>query len=262
MKGAFSPKTAFRTDRRSGLMWRCLRTADGSRVVRLARGRLANWDAEALAVSAGPYLEGMSRASLWRKGRLNADDVHTAGGQSLASAATQLSASIGRPLEFGTAVASDAGCALTARWVVHCVAPDARMAHHEAGAVLQRTFSAAFATASAIGARSLALPAIGSDGMQGFAPGTSGEAAFCAAAEWLRDGSCGTSALSRLRRIDLVVDSDVVWASWHALAEHHLGLPDPGDVSGDGMRLTSWSWARGMRVYKPRPASPRRAVVL
>ena len=216
-------------------------------------------------MSANPYLEGVSRASHWRfAGRLNADGaVREAGGRTLERAAARLSAAIGRPLKVGTAVASDAGRSLQARWVVHCIAPDALVppedaytapgmyhmdcaAYEEhAAALLQRTIAAAIATASATGARSLALPAIGC-GIRGFDPESAGAAAFSAAAQWLRDGN--TTSSSRLRRIDFVVYSDAVWARWPAAAEYYLGSPDPGETRGADMH--SWSWIRGMPVYK------------
>ena len=42
--------------------------------------------------------------------------------------------------------------------------------------------------------------------------------------------------------------SDAVWARWPAAAEYYLGSPDPGETRGADMH--SWSWIRGMPVYK------------
>lgn len=58
-------------------------------------------------------------------GRTNADGaVRAVGGASLLAATSQLRGSRSLPLSPGSAVVSEAGDALRARWVVHCVAPD------------------------------------------------------------------------------------------------------------------------------------------
>jgi O-acetyl-ADP-ribose deacetylase (regulator of RNase III) len=66
----------------------------GPRVVRLMRGDIARCEAEAIAVSANPYLEGTLRSNYWRfSGRRNADGaVRLAGGRSLADATARVSA--------------------------------------------------------------------------------------------------------------------------------------------------------------------------
>ena len=66
----------------------------GPRVVRLLRGDIARCEADAIAVSANPYLEGTVRSNYWRfSGRRNADGaVRLAGGRSLADATAKVSA--------------------------------------------------------------------------------------------------------------------------------------------------------------------------
>ena len=58
------------------------------------RGDIARCDAEAIAVSANPHLEGTLRSNYWRfSGRSNADGaVRLAGGRSLADATAKVSA--------------------------------------------------------------------------------------------------------------------------------------------------------------------------
>ena len=67
----------------------------GPRVVRLLRGDIARSEADAIAVSANPNLEGTLRSNYWRfSGRRNADGaVRVAGGRSLADATAKVSAS-------------------------------------------------------------------------------------------------------------------------------------------------------------------------
>ena len=73
----------------------------GPRVVRLLRGDIASYQAEAIAVSANPHLEGTLRSNYWRfSGRSNADGaVRLAGGRSLADATAKVSV---RPPNLGT----------------------------------------------------------------------------------------------------------------------------------------------------------------
>ena len=235
-------------------------------IISLARGDLAQWDADAIAVSANPHLEGVARSGHWRfAGRQSADGaVRAVGGRSLAAAAARIQARSG-PLATGTAVASSAGRSLSARWVVHCIAPDALARSPDEHAAfmldpaeyerhladtLQATFTAAIATASTLGARSLAMPAIGC-GVRGFAPEVAGTAAFRAASEWLRSSSSSSSSRSssslssaRLRRLDFVIRSDSVWASWPECGRHALGPPDEaGSGDGDGRGLMQWTQA-------------------
>lgn len=228
--------------------------APAPRTVRLLRGDIAQSRCDAIAVSANPGLEGVSRSNHWRfSGRKNADGaVRAAGGASLAAATAQIRESA--VLEPGTAAVSRAGRSLRARWVVHCVAPDAiarSPEQHEAflrdpagyemalNLTLQATFASALAAASAAGARSLAVPAIGC-GVKGFDREHAGAAAFRAAAAWLRSGStdaaesCSSVQDDPLRQLDVVVWSDAVWASWPACAEAELGPPDAPALDDDG----------------------------
>ena len=98
-----------------------------SRTVRLLRGDIAHSDTDAIAVSSNPFLMGTLRSNFARfSGRTNADGaVRALGGASLLAATSRLRGSSGRlPLSPGSAVVSEAGSELRARWVVHCVAPD------------------------------------------------------------------------------------------------------------------------------------------
>ena len=200
------------------------------RVVRLLRGDVSTSTCDAIAVSANPYLEGTARKSHWRfAGRRNADGaVRAAGGRSLDAAVAKTLREIGDslPLAPGSAVASRAGRSLDAKWVVHCVAPDALVAEagdSEVDAALQATFAAALTTATTLGARSLALPAMGC-GVRGFPRERAGAAALRAAGAWLRAPSFATEA-PRLHRVDLVVFADDVWAAWPKCAHAELGPP-------------------------------------
>ena len=209
--------------------------ATAPQCVRLLRGDLAQSDADALAVSANPALEGIARSNHWRfNGRKNADGaVRTAGGRSLAAATASLQRRVGA-LQPSSAAVSDAGRSLRARWIVHCVAPDA-VSRTEAeqtaflndpasyeralDARLEATYAAAISAASSAGARSLALPAIGC-GVKSFPRERAGSAAFRAAAAWLHGPPS-----DRLRRVDFVVFADAVWAAWPACARDALGPP-------------------------------------
>ncbi|KAG8459457.1 hypothetical protein KFE25_012792 [Diacronema lutheri] len=207
------------------------------RAVRLLRGDIALSRAEAIAVSANPSLEGTRRANHWAfAGRANADGaVRAAGGEALAAAAARLAAAHA-PVQPGTALVSPAGGSLHARWVVHCVAPDATALRGapagERVAALQRAYAAAIGAAAAAGATSLALPAMGA-GIAGFDPTEAGAAAFGAARAWLecgadgtRRGAAGAARAQRLRTVEYVVWSDHVWACWPACAARELGAAD------------------------------------
>ena len=83
------------------MFWPFQLSPAGPRVVRLLRGDIASHQAEAIAVSANPHLEGTLRSNFWRfSGRTNADGaVRLAGGRSLAAATAKVSA---RPPNLGT----------------------------------------------------------------------------------------------------------------------------------------------------------------
>jgi len=220
------------------------------RQVRLLRGDIARHSADAIAVSANPQLEGTVRSNYWRfAGRKGCDGaVQAAGGPSLASKVARLRNRIPRPLEPGSAVVSGAGGNLRARFVVHCIAPDAlsRSAEeHESYyadpdaferdrlVLLQATYAAAIDAAASRGARSLALPSIGC-GVRGFPRDRAGTAAFRAAATWLRDRDGGAPAESALRRLDFVCFADDVWAKWPECAISVLGLTDAEEADATG----------------------------
>ena len=151
---------------------------------------------------------------------------------------TQLRQRVGE-LAPESAVVGRAGHSLSARWVVHCVAPDAlaRTAdEHEAYVLdpasydrglcrrLEATYSAAISAATEAGASSLAVPALGC-GIRGFARDQAASAAFRAAAAWLQSDST-----TRLRRLDFVILADDVWDEWPRLAHAQLGPPDAGST--------------------------------
>lgn len=246
----------------------------GPRVIRLLRGDIARCEADAIAVSANPNLEGTLRSNYWRfAGRRNADGaVRLAGGRSLADETAKVSAHHPNPGHPGhpghraadaliphspwpqlrrsvgelapeSAIVGRAGRSLRARWVVHCVAPDAvaRTADEHAAYLLeptsyerglsqrlQATYTAAISAATKAGASSLAVPALGC-GIRGFARDQAAAAAFRAAAAWLQ-----TDSITQLRRLDFVILADDVWAEWPRHAHAELGPPD-GDTD---LRLT------------------------
>ena len=166
---------------------------------------------------------------------------------------TQLRQCVGE-LAPESAVVGRAGHSLSARWVVHCVAPDAlaRTAdEHEAYVLdpasydrglcrrLEATYSAAISAATEAGASSLAVPALGC-GIRGFARDQAASAAFRAAAAWLQSDST-----ARLRRLDFVILADDVWDEWPRLAHAQLGPPDAGSTGVEEGReekeIHTWS---------------------
>ena len=211
---------------RIGGWWPTANEAATTRSIRLVRGDLAQWQADALAVSANPYLEGTSRASHWRfAGRQNADgSVRQAGGAALASSSSEAATRAGVPLAPGRAITSRAGGVLRADWIVHVVAPDALLEQPPGrSSLLRQTYDAALDAAAAKGCRSLALPAIGC-GIRGFPPDEAAKAAFDAAAAWLtfQDGDRRHGQLSR---VDFVVYSDFVAHHWWPCALASFGTP-------------------------------------
>ena len=230
--------------------WRQSEPANVASCVRLVRGDIAQWQADALAVSANPYLEGTSRASYWKfAGRKNADGaVRQAGGVALdRSMAKVRSSRLLYPLIPGSAVTSRAGGKLRARWIVHCLSPDVLTAAPSCSRLeLRRTYEAAIAAAESVDASSLALPAIGC-GVRGFAPDEAGVEAFGVAAAWLSDPR------KRLQRLDFVVYSDHVAARWWACARDVLGAPtycaaatddDTKDPHSSGLAPGDLVWVR------------------
>ena len=210
------------------------------RQVRLMRGDVSLWKADCLVVSANPYCEGIARSSYWRfNGRKNADGaVHREAGASLVAHAHRLMSSHG-PLQPGQAAVTRAVGALQAKWVIHCVAPEANA--QGAQDDLRRTFEAAIAAAVAVDARSLALPAIGC-GVKGFQPEQAGDVAFSVISKWLNGKSVSDAMHARvvlaqeilharehseslLSRLDIVVFSDDVARRWWSRAPAWLGVP-------------------------------------
>ena len=201
------------------------------RTLRLLRGDVAYCTADAIAVSSNPYLEGTRRKGFWRfTGRKNADGaVREAGGAKFAANVAGIAA-VHSPLAAGRAVVVPSAGALRTRcrWIVHCVGPDMMSAGSAAQrlqcvSLLETTFAGTLSAATAAGACSLAVPAIGT-GILGFAPADAAGAAFRAARMWLHED--GTQPSDSLSRVDLIVWSDHVWACWPDCAREVLGEPD------------------------------------
>ena len=210
------------------------------RVVRLLRGNIAEWRADAIATSANPYLEGTKRATHWKfAGRVNVDAaVRAAGGTELEAAIARRSVQRSLPIVTGSALVTGSGGLLRSQWVVHSVAPVAQdyvEAHGQGLAVLQATFSAAIKGAAEAGATSVALPAYGT-GVAGFSAEAAAQCAFAAAEAWLED-----SKPSPLRRVDLVVWADNVWACWAASAGDGRALGRASPIADD----FGYTWTAG-----------------
>ena len=191
------------------------------REVRLLQGNIAEWTADAIVTSSNPYLEGTRRESHWRfAGRVNVDAaVRTAGGRDLDAAIAKLDTSA--PIEVASAVITPSGGSLRSKWVVHSVAPfaeDRGQDPQQGLALLQATISAAIRSASMAGATSVAVPALGA-GVAGFSAEAAAQCAFNAAGDWLE---CDDT--SPLRRIDLVIWADNVWAAWASCARDGVTL--------------------------------------
>lgn len=210
------------------------------RVVRLLRGNIAEWRADAIATSANPYLEGTKRATHWKfAGRVNVDAaVRTAGGAELEAAIASAAVQQCLPIGVSSALVTGSGGLLRSQWVVHGVAPvaqDYAEAQAQGLAVLQATFSAAIQGAAEAGATSLALPAYGT-GVAGFSAEAAAQCAFAAAEAWLED-----SKPSPLRRVDLVVWADNVWACWAACARDGRALGRASPLADD----FGYTWTAG-----------------
>ena len=198
--------------------------------MRLLRGDIAEWRANAIATSANPYLEGTKRSTHWRfSGRVNVDAaVRATGGRSLDAAIAKSSVAKSLPVAVSSAVVTRSGGSLRSRWVVHSVAPDAQEYTDSQGrALLRATYSAAIRSAADAGATSVALPAFGT-GVAGFSAEAAAECAFDAASTWLEDNEP-----SPLRRVDLVVWADNVWACWAACARDGLTLGGSLPIADD-----------------------------
>jgi O-acetyl-ADP-ribose deacetylase len=209
------------------------------RTVRIVRGDLASWSADALCISSSAFLEGTARKGYWKfSGRRNADGaIRQAGGAEFERICNQLAAEQA-PLKPGTAIVSRAAGGLNARFVVHCLAPDGLYGAdlQTSTELLQQTYSASIAAASAAGARSLALPAIGC-GVQGFRPSVGARAAFQAVRAWQNSTWGDTqegAGCNALQALDFVLFADDVWAAWPAIAVKVLGEPDPRTGPAEG----------------------------
>ena len=200
------------------------RAPPAPRTLYLLQGDLCEIAADAIVTSANPQLEGTRRANHWKfAGRTGVDAaVRAAGGPALDGAAAALAARAA-PLPTASATATAAGGALKARWVVHSVAPAADEARGRE--LLAETYAAALVAAENAGARSVALPAIGT-GVAGFSAEAAAEAAFGEVQRWLERSDGGA-----LRRVDCVVFADNVMACWEERAAEVLGEPD-GDEGG------------------------------
>lgn len=202
----------------------------GARTLHIFKGDISRCNADALVSSANPMMEGTRKASHWRfAGRANADAaIRAAGGQALARAVARYAASAA-PLEIASAHVTKAGGSLSTRWVIHCVAPSAVDYEESRGReLLKGTYAAALRCASDAGARSVALPAIGT-GIAGFSSEAAADCAFAAVRAWLEHGGYGTSGQERpssVRRVDLVLFADNVYDCWATRAIHELGEPD------------------------------------
>ena len=222
------------------------RHSAGSRTFRLLKGDVAEAVADALVTSANPMLEGTRKETHWRfAGRANADSaVRAAGGRALTEATSKYAEAAG-PLKTSSAHPTRAGGSLSARWIIHCVAPNAQdHAEPLARELLEATYTSAIRCASSIGARSVALPTIGT-GVAGFTPEMAADCAFAAARAWLAGG--GEQTTGRLRRVDVVIFADNVMRCWSTSAIAELGDPDRIEMLADPTdRFGVRSWTRGL----------------
>jgi O-acetyl-ADP-ribose deacetylase (regulator of RNase III) len=276
-------------------------------LLRLARGDISRWNANAIAVSGNPSLSANDNTMYWRfNGRKSTNSaVHARAGPELRAAVVALppwsddaaataatatatatsalgahihsvspsSSTTGHRCAVGEAVATPAFGALleTCDHVIHAVAPDGLYGAGGGTAadpeVLRRSFAAVLRQAEQLGARSVAIPAIGC-GVQGWRPSVAARVALEAIMEHCEGeesrGGCGggddgggeggskstastictnnndnnddvrLSPLDGLVRIDLVIQADDVWKQWCAMAGKHLGEANRGLGGGDG----------------------------
>ena len=124
------------------------------------------------------------------------------------------------------------------RHVVHVVVPDGLQVHaggsdrhvqRMALPLLRQSFSAVLTAAAGVGARSVALPALGC-GVNGWQPSL----AAVAAAHALADAAAA-SAGSTLSAVDLVMGSEKMAQRWREALEAALGPPE---AAADGLNVT------------------------
>ena len=194
-------------------------------LLRLARGDISRWNANAIAVSGNPSLSPNDNTMYWRfNGRKSTNSaVHARAGPGLRAAVVALppwsdaaaataaldahssappsSSTTGHRCAVGEAVATPAFGALleTCDHVIHTVAPDGLYGAGGGTAadpeVLRRSFAAVLRQAEELGARSVAIPALGC-GVQGWRPSVAARVALEAIKEHCEGeggnrGGCG-----------------------------------------------------------------------
>ena len=247
--------------------------------LRLARGDITRWSADAIATSANAGLCGNRTPNFWRFKRFpnNTDAaVHAAAGPELAAAlashTTQKGLRIDRRVGHvswrgallpsatddvmrcptATAVVTPSFGLPMARYVVHAVAPDGLFRSGDVGdaeMLLRQTYTAAISAARAAGASSLALPAIGC-GVHCWPPARAAHEAITAAVGWM-----GTESDSTLRRVDFVLRCDATLAAWRRACEERLLAVDDSDDGTHGYRLRPSSTDSEQRGEARLPAS-------
>ena len=213
-----------------------------TRVLRIARGDLSLWAADALAISANRSLSGNANPMHWRfAGRKSCDGaVLAAGGAELAANVAALNPQPPQ-LAQGSAIATRAGGALSAQWVVHASAPDALYGGsdpEQAESMLSTTHNSILSVAHSVGAQTLACCAIGC-GVMGFRPAVAARATLSVASRWLasKDEYEGSS----LRELTFVLFADDVWRAWPLIAEKHLG-PAHAVRRNENAQVSKLSW--------------------
>ena len=210
------------------------------RTLRLLRGDLAVFKADALCVSANATLSGQANPMHWRfNGRRSCDGAMRArGGEQLAAHAMHaLPTNEPRRVAQGDAVVTPAAGHLECRWVIHAVAPDALYGGDPASneAILQQTLESVIARAEGVGARSIGCCAIGC-GVMGFRPAIAARETFAVAARWLEEGTA-----SSLQELSFVLFADDVWRTWPAIAAKRCG-PAHSVEGDDESRTRTYAW--------------------
>lgn len=154
----------------------------------------------------------------------------------------------------------------TCAHIIHAVVPDGLYAHSGgndahiqqlSSSGLRQSFASVIARAEDVGARSLAIPALGC-GVNGWRPAVAARAAAQALSEVAgarsvsgdgpngaeggagamgsvaRSGLPGTPPEGVVRRVDLVMGSSGMEGVWRAVLEKHLGQPDQDEGEGGG----------------------------
>ena len=157
----------------------------------------------------------------------------------------------------------------TCAHIVHAVVPDGLYAHsggndahiqHLSSSGLRDSFASVIARAEDVGARSLAIPALGC-GVNGWRPAVAARAAAQALSKTagarsggrmgmvIEEGGVGatpTGSAARsspapgavpgggVGRVDLVMGSSSMHGVWRAVLEKHLGQPDQDEGEGGG----------------------------